>query len=244
MNFKLAMILVFGLSPLQTWARSNKSVGKDQVALIELYTSESCSSCPPADKWISNLIEQPGLWSKFVPVVFHVDYWNHLNWKDRLSTSKASERQRRIAQTWSHPSVYTPGLVLNGKEYREWRRQKFPSILSQSSQVSLQLTILRPNEVRLTWEGLSKGDVFTMNYALLGFGLKTDVKSGENSGKRLVHDFAVLNWDQKELDNSKKSSLYQVPIIKNAPTKLGLAVWIERKGSPIPIQAAGSFLSN
>ena len=68
-----------------------------QVALVELYTSEGCSSCPPAESWLSGLKEKPGLWSEFVPVAFHVDYWNYLGWRDKWSSKEYSDRQRDYA---------------------------------------------------------------------------------------------------------------------------------------------------
>ncbi len=67
-----------------------------QTALLELYTSEGCSSCPPAEAWLSKLKTEPGLWSEFVPVAFHVDYWNNLGWRDKLSSEQFS---RRMANT-------------------------------------------------------------------------------------------------------------------------------------------------
>ncbi|HEX4349582.1 MAG TPA: DUF1223 domain-containing protein, partial [Verrucomicrobiae bacterium] len=69
-----------------------------QVSLVELYTSEGCSSCPPAEYWLNQLKHSPGLWKNFVPVAFHVDYWNSLGWKDHWSAPEFSERQRDYAQ--------------------------------------------------------------------------------------------------------------------------------------------------
>jgi hypothetical protein len=94
--------------------------GETQTSLIELFTSEGCSSCPPAEKWISNLKSNPDLWKKIVPVAFHVDYWDHLGWRDRFSKQEFTERQRRYAATWGGDSIYTPGYVLNGREWRGW----------------------------------------------------------------------------------------------------------------------------
>src|SRR6266853_4246963 len=88
--------------------------------LLELFTSEGCSSCPPAEAWLSKLKGAPGLWSDFVPVAFHVDYWDHLGWRDKWASGQFSDRQRDYAQAWGSDSVYTPGFVLNGKEWRNW----------------------------------------------------------------------------------------------------------------------------
>src|ERR1700688_327791 len=89
--------------------------GPARASLLELYSSEGCSSCPPADEWLSSLTGAKGLWADFVPVAFQVDYWNRLGWKDPLSSSEFTARQQAYANFWKKSSVYTPGLVLNGK---------------------------------------------------------------------------------------------------------------------------------
>lgn len=73
--------------------------GEERVRVIELFTSEGCSSCPPADAWLSGLMDDPGLWNSLIPVAFHVDYWDHIGWKDRFSDAAFTERQRRYAST-------------------------------------------------------------------------------------------------------------------------------------------------
>ena len=79
-----------------------------QTALLELYTSESCSSCPPADSWLSKLKNDPGLWQTFIPIAFHVDYWNHLGWRDRFSDERFTERQQNYARLWSTENIARP----------------------------------------------------------------------------------------------------------------------------------------
>src|SRR5579872_4641681 len=92
-----------------------------QTALIELYTSEGCSSCPPAEAWLGKLKAEAGLWNDFVPIAFHIDYWDYLGWRDKWSNKQFSERQQSYAQLWGGENVYTPEFVLNGKEWRGWR---------------------------------------------------------------------------------------------------------------------------
>jgi hypothetical protein len=94
--------------------------GETQTSLIELFTSEGCSSCPPAEKWLSAFNSNPDLWKKVVPVAFHVDYWNHLGWCDRFSKPEFTLRQQQYAAGWGGDSVYTPGFVVNGREWRDW----------------------------------------------------------------------------------------------------------------------------
>jgi hypothetical protein len=91
-----------------------------QTALLELYTSEGCSSCPPTDRWMSALENEPGLWNEFIPIALHVDYWDYIGWKDRFVSLEYSARQRQYAQEQSLKTVYTPGFVYNGNEWRNW----------------------------------------------------------------------------------------------------------------------------
>src|ERR1044072_2750746 len=86
--------------------------GETQTALIELFTSEGCSSCPPAEKWLSALKSNPDLWKKTIQVAGHVDYWNHLGCRDRFSKPEFTPRQQRYATEWGGDSVYTPGFVV------------------------------------------------------------------------------------------------------------------------------------
>ena len=117
-----AAVLRFNVSPV--WAVQVAQSGPQQVPLIEVFTSEGCSSCVPAWKWLNNLKNEPGLWQDFIPVSFHVDYWDYLGWKDRLSQKNFSERQYAYASSWEEGTVYTPGLILNGKEWQSWNKQK------------------------------------------------------------------------------------------------------------------------
>src|SRR5271154_5943526 len=91
-----------------------------QTALVELYTSEGCSSCPPAESWLSSLKKESGLWSEFVPVAFHVEYWDYLGWRDKWSSKQFSNRQQNYAAVWGSDNIYTPEFVLNGEEWHNW----------------------------------------------------------------------------------------------------------------------------
>src|SRR5215217_7350069 len=100
--------------------------GETQNILIELFTSEGCSSCPPAETWLSALKSNQDLWKKIVPVAFHVDYWDRLGWRDRFAKPEFTARQRRYAAAWGGDSVYTPDFVVNAKEWRSWFADNVP----------------------------------------------------------------------------------------------------------------------
>src|SRR5438477_8950450 len=98
--------------------------GPQKVHLIELFTSQGCSSCPPAEAWLSKLKSEPRLWKDFVPLAFHVDYWDHLGWRDPFAAKEWTARQYEYSAKWKNESVYTPGFVLDG---REWSDRSVPA---------------------------------------------------------------------------------------------------------------------
>ena len=111
----LCLLLPIGALTAQTGARVFES-GPQKVHLIELFTSQGCSSCPPAEAWLSKLKSEPRLWKDFVPIAFHVDYWDRLGWRDPFAAKEWTARQYLYSANWRSESVYTPGFVLDGRE--------------------------------------------------------------------------------------------------------------------------------
>ena len=168
-----------------------------RVPLLELYTSEGCDSCPPADRWVSSLSSR-GLGSdRVVVLAFHVDYWDRLGWPDRFAQAGFTERQRALNERNRSRVVYTPQLVLNGKDYRRGLRDDFTervaAIAHASAKASLSLTVTpADSQWRVSGKasGSEAGDARTW-LALYENNLATDVRAGENRNKRLQHDFVV-----------------------------------------------------
>ena len=218
-----------------------------QVSLLELYTSEGCSSCPPADKWISKLKSHSGLWRSLVPVGFHVDYWNYIGWVDRFSSPEYSARQRRYARTKNLKTVYTPGFLLNGEE---WRSSFGVITLSTETDkkvgpLSLKISNMELSAIFNTVEVLSDKTLI-LNVAVLGFDIKTDVKAGENHNKELKHDFTVLGYKSIPLykDNSAYSVMTELPDIVETAPRMAVSAWVNKENDMTPIQAAGGWLEN
>jgi hypothetical protein len=238
------LILSLGLGSF-SYADSGKligSSGKARVPLVELYTSESCSSCPPADAWISKLQERTGLWKSFVPIAFHVDYWNKIGWKDGFSSDKMTKRQVDLTNLWSEPSVYTPGVIVDGKEWREWRNsgRSFPSAPS----TAIELLVIKNSDgsLRIKGSGLAANKRYVVRVALLGMDLSTNVTSGENSGHLLKHNFLVLDWDGKPLSSKSPELSFSFKTAKQKTSRQAIAAWIEEEGSPVPLQSTGGYL--
>jgi len=217
-----------------------------QTALLELYTSEGCSSCPPAEAWLSKVKTAPGLWTEFVPVAFHVDYWNHLGWRDKLSSEQFSDRQRSYASAWSAENIYTPEFVLNGMEWRNLSGLRgIPSASATNAGV---LRAISPDgkHWQVNFAPAEKGTAdYEVTAALLVSDLATDVAAGENSGRHLTHDFAALSLVTCPL--ASQTNGFQGTFIIDANPKgmagrLSLAVWVKHGKRLEPLQATGGWL--
>jgi hypothetical protein len=217
-----------------------------RTALLELFTSEGCSSCPPAETWLTNLTSSPGLWKEFVPVAFHVDYWDHLGWRDPWSTKAFSDRQRAYAASWSNNSVYTPGFVLNGKEYPDW--SELTDVLKSPGTPAgmLKVSSADPARWQVWFTPLAPGrENYEAHAALLASGLASDVKAGENQGRHLTHDFVVTALTKTPLKTYQDAAWGQVVLNKTGKGQTGrlaLAVWVTRPGRMEPLQAVGGWL--
>lgn len=224
---------------------------KLQTTLVELYTSEGCSSCPPADQWMSGLKQNDRLWKSLVPVTFHVDYWNYLGWRDRYAQAMFSKRQRAHQANGNSRAVYTPGFIVDGKEWRGFfvRRSLPESVGATAGVLSGRLDLSR-NRFDVNFAPASSfSKLLTLHITWLGMGVSSSVTSGENVGKQLKHDFVVLNL--KTVDGRLSSGTYgwQVPVADNdlkhqetGEQADAIAFWVTEKNSLLPIQAAGGFL--
>lgn len=218
----------------------------EQTLLVELYTSEGCSTCPPAEKWLSRLDASPRLWKDFVPLAFHVDYWDRLGWRDPWGDKKFSARQSDYAALWRSDSVYTPGFVLNGKEWRDWAEYNDGPKPSGAKPGVLSVSSFDTNHWQVTFAPTStSGPNYEVHAALLGGGLNSDVKAGENRGRRLSHDFVVLSLVNASLrrDGALINGEFVLPLATNSTTdRQALAVWITQTGRLEALQATGGWL--
>jgi hypothetical protein len=213
-----------------------------RVALLELFTSEGCSSCPPAEKWLSGLKDSHGLWNEFVPVALHVDYWDYLGWRDPWASSQFTTRQRAYVSSWRADSVYTPGFVLNGKEWGDWSNSKGPrpsqtkaGILKVSSQDLEHWNVTFIPATPATGE-------YEVHAALLANSLTSDVKAGENRGRRLNHDFVATDLVSSPLKTNGDKLEGEFTVTQGQTSRRALAVWLTHKGMLEPLQAVGGWL--
>ncbi len=196
-----ALALLVGLILVDTTrlasAACKLNSATDRSALVELYTSEGCNSCPPADRWLSNLRrpEDAGL----IALAFHVDYWNRLGWVDRFSQAAFSDRHRQIASRQRSRAIYTPQVIVDGRDFRSWRdpsafsaavaeiRRDQPGAQIRGSAERDGQFLHLNGEVRLRDRAVPAAAFI----AVVENGLITEVRAGENAGRKLSHDYVV-----------------------------------------------------
>lgn len=177
-----------------------------RVALIELYTSEGCSSCPPADRWLGEYVNTPSRSRYGVALTLHVDYWDGLGWKDPFAQRIFTARQNRLAHLARAELIYTPEVFLNGREFRDWDS---PSVIDaelqrvhrQSAEVRLGLRVSDGEHGELAIDlhvvptrTVSPRRSLQAYVALYENDLTRLIEGGENQGVTLHHTHVVRRW--------------------------------------------------
>ena len=195
----IASSLLLTLPLAAAAAPSCEAVSPAQLTpVIELYTSEGCSSCPPADRWLSALPDRPGV----VALSFHVNYWNHLGWPDPFATPDTTARQVRLKQALGGAYVYTPQVVLNGRDLRAWRGLApagltgLPAAAAPALQLSRSGDVVTASVAALPGRdaGARSAGELAGYWAVLRDGVVSRVTRGENAGEVLRHDHVVTRY--------------------------------------------------
>ena len=173
-----------------------------RVTVLELYTSEGCNSCPPADRWLSGLSQHGISPQTAVLLAFHVDYWNRLGWPDRFSQPAFSERQRAVTSRNHLGAIYTPQIVLDGRDFRWICRPD--KLFERLRKINLEAGHAKIDAERDAPSGGKSTSMVTSSsvaqelqeqaetwIAVFENGLSSRVTAGENAGRLLYHDFVV-----------------------------------------------------
>ena len=204
---KSSLVFVFAfatalVAPAANAAECKAKSAEHRVPLLELYTSEGCNSCPPADRWFSALPERGLTTQQVVALGFHVDYWNYLGWHDPFSKMQYSDRQRSASIRNRARFVYTPQFLLDGKDYRRGMlrddladriqaigRERPAATIHLDQIVEGDNAVLVNSAVAVT--DADQGEHARLYVALYENALFNHIATGENRGKRLNHDFVV-----------------------------------------------------
>ena len=159
--------------------------------VVELYTSEGCSSSPPADRWLSTL---KGLAAegRVVAQAFHVGYWDHIGWVDRFAAPAHTTRQKELAAAHRARNIYTPQLVLDGQDWRQWGGP----LKTSAQPVGATIRMEQPSPGTVEAEVVPKAGagIWSAYWTVTEHGHSSKVKAGENSGELLQHDFVVRQY--------------------------------------------------
>lgn len=215
------------------------------VALVELFTSEGCSSCPPADEWMRRLPNAGFDAGRVVPLSLHVDYWDYIGWKDRFAMAQFTDRQRRYSALSGVRFIYTPQVVLAGRDYRGWHGEGFERDVRAVNAVPARAAIeiaLAPREpavsdVRVLARAGTPADGAgaALYVAVYENGLASEVRRGENRGATLRHDYVVRQWlGPVALDRDGRAELAQT--IRHG-SRGGVAAFVQRERTGEILQA-------
>jgi hypothetical protein len=198
----VSLLVAAGLAaqavPSAAAAGCSAASGPLTAPLVELFTSEGCDSCPPADRWLAATFA-PGAAPQATALAFHVDYWDRLGWKDRFAAAVWTERQRQAMRANRGRFVYTPQVLLQGRDFA-WRDAGPGAAIAAAAARAPRATIAldaAPRSGRVavsvaaTIPAAADRPDAIVELAYADSGLVSDVKAGENAGARLVHDHVV-----------------------------------------------------
>ena len=237
-------LLLASLLALPAFAGEPISVNSNQhqTAVLELYTSEGCSSCPPADRWLEKLVTTPQADLDVLALAFHVDYWNYLGWEDRFSSAAYTRRQRVLGANNRQRTIYTPEFFVNGKETRGAAKilEHIQKVNRETAPLKLAMTVRRERdhlvvELRSPAERATIGQVHH-RYLVYENNLSSDVRRGENAGRKLRHQQVVRYMSEArglQVDNR-----HRIPIDPDWDgANVGVAVLVTSPGDLHYLQA-------
>jgi len=242
-----AFSLFFNIDRTKGLAVPREPRGTARVVVVELFTSEGCSSCPPADALLKELSEQQKVdGAQIVALEEHVDYWNHLGWRDPYSTAEFSERQNDYSLVFGTDGVYTPQMVVDGqREFVGSRslaaREAIQKAANQpKAEITLAAAANSPSgklalEVQVkSLGGISVRGETELWIAVTEKNLRTDVKAGENSGETLKHAAVVRSLKKIETVRDPTGYTRQVQVALNPAWKnenLAVVAFLAEKSS-------------
>ncbi|MBK0391457.1 DUF1223 domain-containing protein [Ramlibacter algicola] len=210
------------------------------VPVIELYTSEGCSSCPPADRWLSGL-KRAAAEGRVVAQAFHIGYWDQLGWADRFALAAGTERQKQLASVNHLGTIYTPQLVRNGQDWRDYDAALLTRGEPAKARIHLAQSVV--GEVQAEIEPGDDRQRWSAYWTVTEHGHASKVKAGENAGEVLQHDFVVRQYvTTAAFTGAQKLTLRTVPKQGDAPRAVNLVVVDPATQKPlqaVSLQCAG-----
>jgi hypothetical protein len=231
--------LALGLVALAAAYSAPASAQEPAPVVVELYTSQGCNSCPPADALLGELARQPGV----IALGFHVDYWNYLGWHDPFSNKKFTYRQKEYAMSFRQTGVYTPQMVIQGRrgEVGSDRKAVQQAIAearrAKPGGATVQLEKLSGNTLRAVISATAEAKGADIWLALIDRRHQTKVPRGENEGKTLTNVHVVREWRKLGQYAGDKAE-FSITAASETGEKRSAAVVIVQQGKGGPILGA------
>lgn len=228
---KLFIALIFGLAIVSGQAQESKP-----IIVVELFTSEGCSSCPPADRLLSEIVNKDYEGVEVIGLSFHVDYWDYIGWKDPYASRDYTLRQRAYGRKFGLSSIYTPQMIVNGKhEFVGSSRAKWNHALNSESvpknysDLIVEVVSISDSELRFRVRS-NEMNSSLLNVAIVEKSLSQQVDRGENRGRKLSHDNVVRAYDSRSFDGKPNSFLLTIPS-NLKPENASLIVYAQKSTS-------------
>lgn len=229
-----------------TGASCHADSGPARAALVELYTSEGCSSCPPADDELRRLTRAG---PRVVPLALHVDYWDSIGWKDPFAKPLFAERQAWEVRANGHRTSFTPHFFVGGAEVQDWRadlaRRLAAPAVPPGAAITIDATPSGPTTLRVKVDAVVAASRGAPHGPLQLFvvvtegGLASQVGAGENRGARLAHEAVARNWigPVAVSDGNRASYDREIPVPQLAAGRIGVVAFVQDSATAEVLQA-------
>lgn len=232
--YRIAVLLLFSASGAAWTQTCSSSSAQRAMVVVELYTSQGCSSCPPADRWLSSLQDREDV----LALAFHVNYWNHLGWKDPFATAQTTQRQVLLKNVLAGGYVYTPQVTVNGVEEKAWSRRQTNDLLPLKVRSAPSVLVQRQGDV-VTAQVSASAAGAPMRWAgywvVLQDAQNTRVIAGENAGRQLRNDHVVVDYEPVPAWASTQAQNFKLNAIPARGQRMAFVV--TQDNGVVPVQA-------
>lgn len=226
-------LLLISLIVLLTSNEPPKSDSFKPVVVLELFTSQGCSSCPPADDLLNKINKSDGT-SNVIALSYHVDYWNYIGWKDPFSKSEFSDKQRKYGQKFNSSSIYTPQVVVNGKEHfvgsnESTLKSKIKLYSGKKAENTVKISNIKKDAKNITFDYTVEGNVMQkqLRVVLVIDERTTSISKGENKNRSLKNSNIVVSQLELDLNSKTGKGSVSIPDLVTAADDLSLVSIIE-----------------
>ena len=245
MDMKVLAILAAMVATTASAADCTARSGATTNTLVELYTSEGCSSCPPAEKWLSRFAREPK--PGIVPIAFHVHYWDYIGWKDIYADPRYTQRQQAFALVTGARSVYTPQVIVAGNDFRLWSSESAFGEAVKQGQARKAVATIEIRSLRAA-DGSIEGHAsvtlaeaakapLTLVVAVTQDGVTSKPNAGENKGETLAQNFVVRDVVEFRGQSAIEGNFRFTPKANWHPEHMSVVAYVQDPKSGRVLQA-------